>query len=89
MGSSSRPGNYDPLFTPEQSIDYFVEYLESWRINMGNIKDFYLVGHDFGGFIVGNYAAKYPKNIRKLLLLSPIGVSESFDEEDPVYKKQI
>ena len=41
---------------------------------MGNLKDFYLSGHSFGGYLVSNYAVKYPQYIKKLLLLSPIGV---------------
>jgi hypothetical protein len=35
MGGSSRPQNYLYWeFTPQQSIDYFVESLEKWRVNM-------------------------------------------------------
>ena len=74
-------------FTAEQSISYFVEYLEKWRVEMGNIKDFYLAGHSFGGYIVGNYASKYHQYVRKLLLLSPIGVGSKFDKDDPKYVK--
>jgi pimeloyl-ACP methyl ester carboxylesterase len=60
MGASSRPDNYDASkFTPEQSIDYFVNYLENWRKEM-NLTDFYLAGHSFGGYLVGNYASVYP-----------------------------
>lgn len=74
MGASSRPSDYSKNFTPEKSIDYFVEYLERWRVSMGDLKDFYLAGHSFGGYVVGNYAVKYHQHIRKLLLLSPIGI---------------
>ena len=41
---------------------------------MGDLKDFYLAGHSFGGYICGHYAYQYPQNIRKLLMLSPVGV---------------
>ena len=41
---------------------------------MGDLKDFVLAGHSFGGFICGHYAVKYPEHIKKLLLMSPIGV---------------
>ena len=41
---------------------------------MGDIKNFYLAGHSFGGYISALYALKYPSNIKKLLLLSPAGV---------------
>jgi pimeloyl-ACP methyl ester carboxylesterase len=59
MGASSRPDNYDACkFNPEQSIDYFVSYLENWRKEM-DLTDFYLAGHSFGGYLVGNYASLY------------------------------
>mgnify|MGYP001037924200 CR=1 FL=1 len=32
------------------------------------------MGHSFGGYICGNYALKYHNHIRKLILLSPIGI---------------
>ena len=87
MGGSSRPGDYDKKFTPEQSIDYFVEYLERWRKEVGDLDDFYLAGHSFGGYIAGNYASKYHKHIRKLLLLSPFGVNPRVNMEDPIFKE--
>lgn len=90
MAGSSRPDNFKLDFSPQQSINYFVEYLESWRKSMKSVfynigvkngknyprkdfKDFILSGHSFGGYIAGCYALKYPKNLKKLLLLSPIG----------------
>ena len=36
--------------------------------------DFYLMGHSFGGYMSGNYAVRYPQHLKKLVLLSPIGV---------------
>lgn len=38
------------------------------------LTNFYLSGHSFGGFVVGNYALKHHQHIKKLLLMSPIGV---------------
>ena len=32
------------------------------------------MGHSFGAYILGNYAIKYPQYIKKLILLSPIGL---------------
>ena len=82
MGASSRPDNYDASkFTPEQSIDYFVNYLENWRKEM-NLTDFYLAGHSFGGYLVGNYASMYSHHLRKVIMLSPIGVINKFNPED-------
>ena len=59
MGGSTRPTNFDKReMTPEKTIEYFNGYMEQWRQSV-NIKDFYLVGHSFGGYLVGNYAVKY------------------------------
>jgi cardiolipin-specific phospholipase len=41
---------------------------------MGDMSEFILAGHSFGGYICGHYACKYPQHIKKLLMLSPAGV---------------
>ena len=41
---------------------------------MNNLTDFYLVGHSFGGYISGNFALRNQEHIRKLILLSPLGL---------------
>ena len=43
---------------------------------------FILAGHSFGGYVAGLYTSKYHKHVRKLLMLSPAGISklpEDFD----------
>ena len=73
MGASSRP---EFTFTDPALVDEFlVDWFEKWRISMGDLKDFILAGHSFGGYVCGLYACKYHHNIRKLLMLSPLGVS--------------
>ena len=72
MGGSSRPDNFDTNFKPLQVIDYFVEYIEKWRVKM-ELTNFYLTAHSYGGYMSGHYAVKYHQHIKKLLLLSPIG----------------
>lgn len=73
MGGSSRPSNFDESkITPQETVDYFTNYLEEWRKVM-KLDRFYLAAHSFGGFIMGNYALKYHQHIIKLLMLSPIG----------------
>ena len=52
---------------------------------MNNLKSFYLVGHSFGGYIAGSYTCKYPQHVKKLILVSPIGIrvppkDESWEE---------
>lgn len=44
---------------------------------MGGLDNFILMGHSFGGYTAGLYASQYPYFIKKLILLSPAGVSEN------------
>jgi len=41
-----------------------------------------LAGHSLGGYIVGNFALKYPEGIKKILLLSPVGYRPMNDQEE-------
>ena len=38
------------------------------------LETFFLAGHSFGGYISGNYALRHPQRVKKLLLLSPLGM---------------
>ena len=49
---------------------------------MGDLKDFYLIGHSLGAYLSGNYAAAYPQHIRKLILVSPPGVSKPVSADE-------
>ena len=72
MGASSRP-DFN-LKTTEDTIDYFVESIEEWRKSVG-LESFYMSGHSFGGYMVTWYALKYPHRVKKMMLLSPAGIS--------------
>ena len=50
---------------------------------MGNLTNFYLVGHSFGGYLSGLYASMYHQHIRKLLCISPIGFDIEPENADP------
>ena len=41
---------------------------------MGNLTGFYLIGHSFGGYLVGKYCLKYGQHVKKILFISPIGI---------------
>ena len=95
MGVSSRINDYDKnRFTPEDSTQYFVEKFERWRVEVGKhlvtgeLKDFFLAGHSFGGWMVGNYMAKYHENVKKAMLLSPIGL-RSFEDYDHQWRSKV
>ncbi len=79
MGASSRP--VFNLDDPNKIDEYLIEWLELWRTKMG-LKDFVLAGHSFGGYVSGLYAVKYHYHLRKLLLISPLGISKMPDDFD-------
>jgi len=74
MGSSSRPAF--PCENGEQADTYMINALESWRVSMGNLTNFILVGHSYGGYVTGTYASLYPQHVKKLVLLSPLGLKQ-------------
>ena len=80
MGLSSRP--QIKFSSPEQCEAFFIS---TYHIIIENIffknkfnikKEYYLCGHSLGGFIASRYMLKYPKGIKKVLLLSPAGITD-------------
>jgi len=55
----------------------WISWLEvsRWRQEVG-IEKFHLAGHSFGGYISGQYAARYPDKVKKLSLMSPVGFTK-------------
>ena len=58
MGSSSRPKWLGKNGTDADL--YLVDAIEKWRINMGNLTNFFIAAHSYGGYLFGTYAARYP-----------------------------
>ena len=74
MGSSSRP-----KWTAKngaEADEYLMAAIEKWRVNMDNLTNFFIAAHSYGGYLFGTYAARHPQHVRKLLLLSPLGVKD-------------
>ena len=80
MGLSSRP---QVKFTSSIQCEFFFlnvyhifinELFFSGRYNIK--KEYYLCGHSLGGFIASRYMLKYPIGIKKVLLLSPAGITD-------------
>ncbi|QTS88914.1 alpha/beta hydrolase [Ectopseudomonas khazarica] len=46
-------------------------------VNALNIDNFYIAGSSMGGYIAGNFAARYPENVQRLWLISPFGAQDS------------
>ena len=85
MGGSSRP-DFRATHNGE-SDNFFMQVFEEWRIALG-LSGFYLAGHSFGGYLMGTYAALYPLHIKKLILLSPLGIKrrpENFKAKNMFY----
>ena len=81
MGLSSRPEF--TCTSTEETIDYFMESLEQWRKQVG-LERFHLAGQSFGGYMSGMYALRYPQHVKKVMLITPAGVSRgdaAFDKE--------
>ena len=80
MGLSSRPRV--SFTSPIQCEEYFLNIYHiiiKYIFFKGtfNIKqDYYLCGHSLGGFFASRYMIKYPKGIKKVLLLSPAGITD-------------
>ncbi|MDP7526037.1 MAG: proline iminopeptidase-family hydrolase [Candidatus Marinimicrobia bacterium] len=62
--------NSDPSTNPSDwTIDRFVEEVESVRKSLGlNSSNFYLLGHSWGGLLAMEYALKYQKNLKGLII---------------------
>ena len=81
-GLSSRPQFKTKNSTGGDSIDaaedFFVESLEEWR-KVNKLDKMVLGGHSMGGYISIAYAEKYPQNVDRLILLSPVGIPDDDD----------
>lgn len=55
------------------SLDAYVTWLHSYIKSLKLSQPPHLMGHSFGSIICAAYAKKYPKTIKKLILVNPIG----------------
>ena len=80
MGLSARP--QIKFTSPVQCESYFISiyhlFIKSLFFeNRFNIKkEYYLCGHSLGGFLASRYMLLYPEGIKKVLLLSPAGITD-------------
>ncbi|MFH1727524.1 MAG: alpha/beta hydrolase [Pseudomonadota bacterium] len=52
------------------SIDDYVVWVKDF-VEKNNFDQFFLTGHSFGGSIATKYALKFPKEVKKLILIDP------------------
>jgi cardiolipin-specific phospholipase len=79
MGRSSRPPfriyAKDKDAKIQEAENWFIDALEEWRLQK-KIDKFTLLGHSMGGYMAVAYALKYPGRLKKLILVSPVGIPE-------------
>ena len=65
----------------DSTVEFFVDSLYAWadKVQLTAQGDYYLLGHSFGGYIAAEYAMKHPENIKKLIMMSPIGMPKPPD----------
>jgi proline iminopeptidase len=61
-------------------LSYFIDDIEAMRKAFG-IEKLILLGHSFGGLLAENYAAKYPSNLKALILVSPASHASKYTIE--------
>ncbi len=69
------------------SFEKHINDLELLRKEL-NLDKMTIVGHSMGAVLASAYASKYPKHIKKLVLLSPAHLKEPFPEEDKEIQHQ-
>ena len=47
------------------------------------LTDFYLIGHSFGGHMMGHFAVRNHQHIKRLLLSSPAGIIQRPEDYKP------
>ena len=69
------PG-FGKSLTPKEpwEVNNYVEWLKSFIEQMKVKTPFFLLGHSFGGRIAIKFAARYPENIKALILCSSAGI---------------
>ena len=90
MGRSSRPRypKRNAVFPQNlaanevDSVEWFVESMESWRQSMG-IDQMDLVAHSMGGYFCTLYALRHPERVRRLILVSPCGLPSMPESSSP------
>ncbi len=64
-GDSPKPGV--PLYQMEWLVDHFITWLQGLALPSAPV----LIGHSLGGFIVLEYARRFPDSVRGLILVDP------------------
>ncbi len=92
-GDSTRPinrfesKNYPKNMTElEQTLGIGAQIADIERIRrILNEEKLLLIGHSFGGFIAALYAAEFPEQVEKMILIAPAGVLTPLQKETNIF----
>lgn len=74
------PGFGTSAMTQPYTLAHLVEWLAALRDQL-DLRPFHLVGHSFGGALAASFAASYPEDVVRLVLVAPaIVASEPFPD---------
>ena len=88
-GLSSRPpwtGGYGAASDLAKTEAYFCNALHAWKESAGlSGQKMCLTGHSMGGYLATAYAERFPDDLHRLVLVSPVGVPQ----RDPSHKARM
>lgn len=67
---------------------YYLESIEQFRISL-NLTNITVLGHSFGGYLMASYSVRYQNNIKKVILVSPAGMTHKTEEELQQYTENL
>jgi pimeloyl-ACP methyl ester carboxylesterase len=65
------------------SLNDFVEWLKEFTEEL-NLKEFFLLGHSFGGRVAIRFSIFYPEKVKKLILISSAGIRQEWGWKEKV-----
>lgn len=71
------------------TIELFISELENLIVALGIHDCFDLMGHSWGGMVVSRFAARRPKGLRRLVLVSPIAAMEDWVQASLEWQKEL
>jgi pimeloyl-ACP methyl ester carboxylesterase len=61
----------------------FVEWLKEFTEKL-NLKEFFLLGHSFGGRVAIKFSISYPEKVKKLILVSSAGIRQEWGFKEKI-----
>jgi pimeloyl-ACP methyl ester carboxylesterase len=65
------------------SLSDFVEWLKDFTEKL-DLKEFFLLGHSFGGRVAIKFSISYPEKVKKLILVSPGGIKQKWGLKEKI-----